>query len=285
MRGAFAGDIAGSRFERSIWHGSSYESACCVGFDSQNQFQESIGQCALSFDLFHPSCFVTDDTLMTLALMDSLVSGEDFRGLLKSHFRRASDASLFGKYFRRWAAADDDSECGSVGNGAAMRVAPVALVSDDMGSVRELARMSAMVTHKTEDAVLGAEAIAAAVLLARHGESKQQIKSYVSSEFNYELDIDLDNMRNDYRFSSKCCTTIPVAIAAFLQSETHEETIRRAISMGGDTDTIACMAGAIAANFWQVDTRLEQHVDRFLDSRSARILSDFEKRFLLDHAS
>lgn len=281
MRAAMAGDIAGSRFERSIWQGDHLESACCVGFEgSATPSESAVGENACSFTLFHNSCFLTDDSLMMLAVMDWLLTGNDLRHCLKSHFRASQDPHLFGKFFRRWAASDDDDlECGSIGNGAAMRVAPVALVADDVQSVREMAAESARVTHQQKEAVSGAEAIASAAFLARSGETKEGIRRYLDRHFNFRTDIDLNRMRNGYRFSSKCDDTVPIALSAFFQSNSAEDSIRRAISMGGDTDTIACMAGAVAGSFWRITEEVSQQVFDKLDARMQQIVLEFESRF------
>lgn len=280
LRGAIAGDVAGSRFERSVWRGDCLATAACVGFDERAAaFPDSIGQQAESFELLHTDCFVTDDTLMMVAVMDWLLSGGELRDHLKSHFRSAKNPELFGKYFRKWAANDDQGRCGSVGNGAAMRVAPVAFARENLSEVRALARASAAVTHEVEHAIAGAEVIAAAVFLARRGESKQSLRDYLFCEFDLDFDMDLDAIRDDYQFSSDCRKTVPVSVAAFLQSDNLEQTLRRAISVGGDTDTIACMAGAIAGCFWGVDDSIRKNVLGYIDARSEAVLSEFEKRF------
>ncbi len=276
MLGGIVGDIAGSRFERSKWQGDTFATACCVEADGEIGAVAVVGQFATSFELFHADCFVTDDTAMTIAVMDWLLGGGELRQTLRSHFRAARDPNLFGKYFRQWASSDDASDCGSVGNGAAMRVAPVAMVSEDLNVVRELARQSAIVTHAVDHAIAGAEAIAASVFLARKSNSKALIKAYIETEFGFDLNIDLDQLRSGYEFSSDCRTTVPIAIAAFLASNNHEETVRRAISVGGDTDTIACMAGSIAGCCWQVSELHQQQVMLRLDSRSAELLVEFE---------
>lgn len=279
MIGGIAGDIVGSRFEGSRWQGDTFETARCMDIDPTQGSASALGQLATTFELFHPDCFETDDTLMTIAVMDWLVVRGDLRTFLRSHFRRSSRPELFGKYFRHWALHDGDDGCGSIGNGAAMRVAPVAAVADDLRATREIARQSAVVTHEVEHAIAGAEAIASAAFLARTGETKDGIRRYITTEFGYDLDVDLNRLRPTFRFSSDCRVTVPVAIAAFLQSENLESTIRLAISVGGDTDTIACMAGSIAGYFWPIETSIRQRTVEQLDPHSATILRSFEVKY------
>jgi ADP-ribosylglycohydrolase len=278
MRAAIAGDVAGSRFERSVWAGDSFASARCTGYD-RPPTTDATGERAATFDLFHPDCHVTDDTDLTIAVMDWLLSGGELRAVLRSHFRRSARPDRFGRLFREWAGRDTDVSCGSIGNGAAMRVSPVALVSDDPAEVLRVARESALATHQTPDAVAGAEAVALGVLLARTGHAKEQIREAVAGRFGYDLFTPLDVTRRGYVFSSGCAETVPVAFRAFLEPDDYEGSLRRAISVGGDSDTIACMAGAVAGAFWGIPAAVAQRVEPLLAPDQLAVLRAFEARF------
>lgn len=279
MRAAIAGDIIGSRFERSCWSGTSFESATCHGYDVAEPRGKGVGEMATRFELFHPDCHLTDDTILTLAVIDWLLKGGELDSYLRSRFRASGRPELFGSVFREWASRDTSEVGNSFGNGAAMRVAPVGYARDTLGEVRELARQSARHTHQTPDAVRGAEAIASGVLLARTGKSKDEIERTLMAILELPLSRPLDEVRPNYRFSSTCPDTVPIAIRAFVEANDYEETIRRAISVGGDSDTIACMAGALAGAYWGTPTVVRSHVTAFLDSEQLDLLLEFEERY------
>lgn len=283
MRAAIAGDIIGSRFERSRWAGDSFDAARCVGYDGPPPpAGDGTGETAPGFDLFHPACHPTDDSALTVAVMDWLLETNgkgDLRPFLRAWFRRSPRPDLFGAYFRRWAAADTDDPCGSVGNGAAMRVGPVGIAATDAGGVRRLARRSAVATHETPDAVAGAEAVALGVFLARSGHGKDEIRGEIAGRFGYDLGRPTDAVRPGYRFTSACGETVPVAFRAFLEAGDYEGTVRRAVSVGGDADTIACMAGALAGSYWRVPPAVGDRAARLLGPDGMRVVAAFEGRF------
>lgn len=277
MRAAIGGDLAGSRFERSTWRGD-YPDVRCLD-DAGVATAGEGGHVAAAFELFAAACHVTDDTILTVAVMDWLLNRGDLRAVLRSYFRRSVRPELFGRVFRAWAEQDGDEPCGSFGNGAAMRVSPVAFAADDVEEVLRLARESALATHTALDAVAGAEAVALGVVLARTGNDKAAIRAAVEARFGYDLGRPLDDIRRDYRFSSACADTLPVAFGAFFESSNYEETLRRAISVGGDTDTTACMAGALAGAHWGLQrSDAVLILDRMpADLRDTLLL--FERRF------
>ena len=155
MRAAIAGDIIGSRFERSVWSGDRLADARCTGYDRPPTV-DAVGETATGFELFHPGCHATDDSVLTVAVMDWLLYGGDLTTVYRTHFRRCGCQDRFGKFFRAWAERDTDEPCGSFGNGAAMRVSPVGFAADDADTVVRLARETAAPTHNTPDAVAGA---------------------------------------------------------------------------------------------------------------------------------
>ena len=254
MLGAIAGDIIGSVYEaRPI---------------KTNRFP-----------LFHPLCRFTDDTVLTVALADSLMHGTSFVDLLKKYYRAYPNAG-YGGSFHRWARSEDSGPYNSWGNGSAMRVSPVGFAGATLDDVLSGAQRSAEVTHDHPEGIKGAQAIAAAVFLARTGQSKEQIKNYVEKTFGYDLDKPLDEIRPKYEFQVSCQKSVPQAIRAFLESDDFEDSVRKAISLGGDSDTLACMAGGIAqAHFGGVPELITSRVYELLDNRLANLTREFAESF------
>lgn len=278
-RAAIAGDIIGSRFERSLWCRDSENAARCVGYDVADPRFDGRGEVATSFELFSPDCHPTDDTILTVAVMDWLLNGGSLHVTLKARFRECPRPELFGQYFRAWASSDGNEPCGSIGNGAAMRVAPVAFVADSEATVAELACESARATHTTDDAVAGAEAVAIGVFLARTRMPRQEIASEIGRRFGYDLSRPLDAWRPGYRFTSSCESTVPIAFRAFLEADSYEAAVRAAISVGGDTDTIACMTGALAGAHWGIPQRVADQVAMKLNAELLGGVLTFERRY------
>ncbi|MBQ7594882.1 MAG: ADP-ribosylglycohydrolase family protein [Synergistaceae bacterium] len=171
----------------------------------------------------------------------------------------------YGGKFRAWLKSDNPEPYNSWGNGSAMRVSPVAWYFDNLEDVEKFARLSAEVTHNHPEGIKGAQATAAVVFLARTGKSKKEIKQYITEKYNYDLNRTCDEIRPDYSFDVSCQGSVPEAIIAYLEGEDFEDAIRNAISLGGDSDTIACITGAISHAKWGVPERLENMVMHVLD--------------------
>lgn len=217
MIGAVAGDIIGSRFEGSR-------------------------EVTAGFALFHPHCRFTDDTVCTLAIADALLGGREFAPTLRQFVRRHSNRG-YGGMFRRWAFSDQ-GPYGSWGNGAPMRTAAVGWLVHDEARVLELSAEQAAVTHNHVDAVAAAQAVSLAIFLLRRGESARRVQARITEMFGYELSPETALQPRPFDISA--AGTAPVALAATLTSDSWEDAVRRAISVGGDTDTLACIAGAVA---------------------------------------
>ena len=231
------------------------------------------------FPLFHPLCRFTDDTVLTVALADSLLHGTPYVDLLKQYYRGYPKAG-YGGSFHQWAQSDDSRPYNSWGNGSAMRVSPVGFAFDTLEEVLDQAKRSAEVTHDHPEGIKGAQAVASAVFLARTGKTKEQIKGYVETTFDYDLDTPLDVIRARYCFEVSCQHSVPQAIRAFLESEGFEDAVRRAISIGGDSDTIACMAGGIAQAFYGgVPEEIAHRVYEILDKPLADVTRKFTDSF------
>ena len=228
MLGAIIGDIVGSVYE---WNNIKTK----------------------DFPLFSERCFFTDDTVMTVAVADALLNGgtsDAFIDAMKK-FGRLYPNSGYGGRFAGWLSSDNREPYNSWGNGSAMRVAPCAWFADSLDEAESLAELSAAVTHDHPEGIKGARATAAAIYLARTGVTKAGIKDYIETKYGYDLSRTLDVIRPRYRFNESCQGTVPEAIIAFLESDGFEDAIRNAISLGGDSDTLAAITGGIAeAYYW-----------------------------------
>ncbi len=252
MLGALAGDIIGSRFE----------------FNNLK---------SKDFELFHRDCTFTDDSVLTVALAESLLTGEDYAAVMRRYYADYSDAG-YGSYFHRWARDPEMGPYNSFGNGSAMRVSPVGWFFGDLDTVLAEAKKSAAVTHDHPEGIKGAQAVAAAIFLARQKRSRKEIKAYLQWSFDYDLDRTLAEIRPDYEFDVTCQGSVPEAIIAFLEARDFEDAIRNAVSLGGDSDTIACITGSIAEAFYGgVPASIRQEVWGRLDRPMIEIIRRFSQ--------
>ena len=231
------------------------------------------------FPLFSEDSCITDDSILTIATMQALMDGgssEDFRRNYKL-FGNKYDSS-YGLRFYDWLKSDDAQPYNSWGNGSAMRVSPIAWFYDDLETVEQVAEVSASVTHNHPLGIKGAQATASAVYLARTGKSKQEIKTYIETRYGYMLDFRLDNIRPGFAFDESCEGTVPPAIVAFLESDSFEDAIRNAVSLGGDSDTIAAITGSIAEAFYgDVIENFSRAVDVYLSSELRNVVVRFNE--------
>ena len=183
----------------------------------------------------------------------------------------------YGARFICWLALQDPTPYNSFGNGSAMRVSSVAWLFNDIDIVRHMARLSAEVTHNHPEGIKGAEATASAIFLARTSHSKAEIKAYIEREFHYDLSRTCDEIRPDYHHVESCQETVPEAIAAFMEGESFEDVIRTAVSLGGDCDTLTCIAGAIAEGFYGVSDGLKQECRNRLPDELRVVLDRFDQ--------
>jgi ADP-ribosylglycohydrolase len=234
------------------------------------------------FPLFDARCTFTDDTVLTVAVADAILTGREYGQKLKEYFR-AYPGRGYGPFFREWAAAPGYTPQYSMGNGSAMRVSPVGFAFTTLDEVLSEAKRSAEPSHSHPEGIKGAQAVAAAVFLARTGATKDEIRSYVERAFGYALDEPLDSIRTWYRFDVTCPGSVPQAIRAFLESHDFEHAIRKAISIGGDSDTIACITGGIAQAYYRyVPEEIVEHVLGLLDTKLARVVEAFDERYEID---
>jgi ADP-ribosylglycohydrolase len=201
------------------------------------------------FDLFSHRSVFTDDTVLTCAVAQAILGGTDYAEALRAFTKRYPHAG-YGGTFIQWALNDWDAPYDSWGNGAAMRVAPVGWAFETVEDVLREAEASAAVTHNHPEGVKGAQATALAVYRARTGARKPEIRDEIEARFGYDLHRHLEEIRPGYQFDVSCQGSVPESLIAFLASDSVEDAIRKAISLGGDADTMACIAGAVAEAFY-----------------------------------
>jgi ADP-ribosylglycohydrolase len=231
------------------------------------------------FPLFVPGSRFTDDTVLTVAVADTLLHAREYTDFFHDYFDAYPTAGYGGTFFW-WASSRRREPYQSWGNGSAMRVSPVAYARSTLEDVLSEAQRCASVTHNHAEGVRGAQATAAAVFLARSGCSKEQIRTYTENQFGYFLDETLDQLRPTYQFDVSCQWSVPQSIIAFLESTDFVDAIRNAISLGGDADTMACIAGAIAeAYYGGVPADVAAAVLARLDERLRAVVHKFAQQY------
>jgi ADP-ribosylglycohydrolase len=254
MLGAIAGDIIGSS-----WEGS--------------------GEKRSDFPLFSKQSRFTDDTVMTVAIAHALLDDRDYAEAMREYGLRYPFAG-YGMQFGRWLADATKGPYGSYGNGGAMRVSPVAWAMHSIDAVLEEAARSAAPTHNHPEGTKGAQAIALAIYLARNAVEKEEIRREIASRFHYDLSRTVDEIRLRYLPDVTAAGSVPESIISFLDADSYEAAVRNAVSLGGDTDTMACMAGAIAeAYFGGVPASIAREVENRLPAEFQRVIDRFSDRY------
>ena len=260
MYGAIIGDIIGSRFE----------------FDRGSKTKK--------FKLFTNECDFTDDTVMTVAVAEALMdAGPDAdEKTIKSNVIKSMKKwgqkypyAGYGARFISWVLTDDPEPYGSYGNGSGMRVSSVGWLYDSLERTREVARWTAEVSHNHPEGIKGAESVAAAIYLARTGASKDEIQDYIEEEFGYDLSKTLDDIRPTYQHVEDCMHTMPEAFECFLEAESYEDCIRNVMYIGGDTDTLGAIAGAIAEAKWGVPEDIITQAMVFIPEDISNVIKRF----------
>ena len=261
--GAIIGDIAGSRFE----------------FDNIK---------TKKFDLFHRSCDFTDDTVMTLAVGKALIGQKPLEApeAFKKHLVETMH-EVGGRYpycgyggnFVEWIVRRRTTPYNSFGNGSAMRVSAAGWAAASLREAEEIAKLTAEVSHNHPEGIKGAQAVAASIFLARWGKDKGEIKRYITEKY-YKIDFTLDEIRPYYDFDVTCQGSVPQALEAFFESTSFEDAIRNAISIGGDSDTIAAIAGSVAEAYYNIDKSIRETALSFLDGYLLGIFNEAEKALI-----
>lgn len=258
MLGAIIGDIVGSRFE---WYNHKSK----------------------EFTLFTTNCFFTDDSIMSIAIGRAILDCQgDYRILSQRaieqmrYFGKAYPHAGYGGYFYRWLMSEKPEPYGSYGNGAAMRIGPVGLIASTEEEAIALSHQVTSITHNHPEGMKGAEAIARLMVLAKNKTPFTEMKNMIEADY-YSLDFHLDQIRNNYSFDESCQGTVPQAIVAFLESYSFEDAIRNAISIGGDSDTLAAITGNLAEAYYGIPEELKASAYPYLDDELIEVVQTFYK--------
>lgn len=255
LLGAAAGDIIGSFYE---WN------------PNKNT----------DFPIYYAMSRFTDDTVMTVAVANWLLTGQDLILSMQHYGRRYPNAG-YGRNFHRWIQSSNPQPYNSFGNGSAMRVSPVGWAFDTLEETLQKAEESAVVSHNHPEGIKGAQAVAACIFLARHGKSKAEIKDYVVQTFGYDLNRTCDEIRPGYQFDVSCQGSVPESIIAFLESTDFESAVRLAISLGGDADTMGAISGSIAeAYYGQIPEPIHKMCIKRLPDDLLAVLTRFSEKYM-----
>ncbi len=240
---------------------------------------EFAGTKTMNFDLFVDGSEFTDDSVLTIAVADWILTGEPLAEKLASYARRYPGRGYGGR-FATWIHSEELAPYDSFGNGSAMRASPAGFAAHSEEEALDLGERSAAVTHNHPEGIRGARATALAVFLAKNGAGKTEIRDAMESRIGYDLSRPLDEIRPEYRFTELCLQTVPPALVAFLESEDYEDAVRKAISLGGDADTLAAITGGIAEAFYGgVPSEIATEARRRLDPELITVLDRFRERF------
>lgn len=252
MLGAITGDIVGSRFEFSPYKST-------------------------QFELFHPECCLTDDSILTLATAVALLERRSFGDSYRDFYQRYPNAG-YGARFTSWAKDASANAYNSYGNGSAMRVSPVAWFCDEPELVLSLAYESAKVTHNHPEGIKGAQAVALGIFMARMGENKEAIRTRIEKCFQYDLQRQVEDIRPAYPFEVSCQKSVPEAFLCFLECQDFESALRLAVSLGGDADTQAAIAGSLAEAYYQkIPKELSRKTLEYMDPFQQDVLFRFRE--------
>jgi ADP-ribosylglycohydrolase len=255
MIGSVIGDIIGSAYEFKNAH--SYD-----------------------FDPFPPGSFFTDDTVLTAAVADALLTNRDYGRMVKQYSLNYPGRG-YGLMFSKWINSPVSRPYNSFGNGSAMRVSPIGWAFNTLEETIDEAEKSAAITHNHPEGIKGAKAVAAAIYLARTGSDKKEILKYVEKSYSYNLQNTLAEIKPHYSFNETCQKTVPEAIICFLESGDFEDAIRKAVWLGGDSDTLACITGGIAEAFYRKIP--EEWIERsrnMLDEKLNMVITRFRETFM-----
>lgn len=263
MYGAILGDMIGAPYE----------------FDRGNKTKD--------FEMFNDRVSFTDDSVMTIAVADALMrissdaDDDDVKTAVIQSMQKWGKRypwAGYGQRFFIWLSKKNPQPYGSWGNGSAMRVSSVGWLYNSLEETRRYARLTAEVTHNHPEGIKGAEAVASAIFMARNGASKDEIKKYIIQEFDYDLSRTCDEIRPEYYHIESCQETVPEALTAFMEGADFEDVIRTAVSLGGDCDTLTCIAASIGEAFYGLPDNMKDECRKRLPKDMLRILDRFDER-------
>ena len=262
MLGAIIGDVVGSYYE--VLEINYYKE-----HKMPRLYVDRIKILDNSISLFSDNCSCTDDSILTCAIYDSIINGDcNYEKYLKDYGNKEINLGLdkygrsrFGKGFVSWLKGNYQGY--SYGNGAAMRISPVGFLFDSLDEVKKQSRLATIPSHNNIEAIKGAEAVAVSIFFLRKGMNKNEVEEYIKKNY-YDLDYDLKDLQKNYRFSSKTSESVPQSLYIFFKSNDFEDAIRKAISIGGDSDTIACIVGSLAEAIYGIPDDLKEQVKPYL---------------------
>lgn len=274
MLGAIIGDIVGSYYEvKEI-------EALKNNPDKKRAYEERIKILNKDVPLFTENCSYTDDSVLTIAISAGLTDGKSFEEVLKEYglneISLGEDKygrSRFGSGFVSW--LKGEKEGNSFGNGSAMRISPIGYYYDDLKYVLTKSQEATIPSHNHPEAIVGAQAVSASIYLARNGFSKEEIKDFLESRFKYFFNYDLECLQRNYKFTSKAQNSVPQAIFCFLESTDFEDCLRKSISIGGDTDTIAAISCSIAESYYGIPEEIQKQAFSFLPEKYIKQINKF----------
>lgn len=273
MLGSIIGDIIGSIYE--------VQEVIAIKntLEQKRDYKERIKVLDINTPLFTDECSYTDDSVLTCAIADATMNNKDYEKTLREYGLNEIalgidkyGRSRFGKGFISWLLHENEGK--SYGNGSAMRIAPIGYLFDDIKIIKREVKKATIPSHNNEESIKASECVAITIYLARNNYSKEEIKKYIEQNY-YNLNFNLENLQKNYRFSSRCNNSVPQALYCFLISNNFEDAIRKSISIGGDSDTIACIVGGISEAYYGIPEKIKKEVEKFIPEYIQDILKQF----------
>lgn len=272
MLGAIIGDLAGTKYEYQEFLDSKNG---IINVDRRRKIFNP------NMELLTEESFISDDSLLTIAIAEAIIYNRDYEEALKKYGKKYGNKPLekegffknaFSPSFIKWANSETNENGTSQGNGATMRISPIAFLFNDLNTVEEEAKKATIPSHNSSNAIKGAKCLAGVIFLARKKESKDNIRKYVTQKYRYDLNYNLEELQEYNTFNGTCEVTVPQAIFMFLQSNNFVDSIRKAISIGGDTDTIACMVGGISEAYYGIPKDLRNKALKLIPKDLRKVL-------------
>ena len=283
MLGAIIGDLAGTKYEYQEFLDSKNG---IINVDRRRKIFNP------NTELLTEESFISDDSLLTIAIAEAIIYNRDYEEALKKYGKKYGNKPLekegffknaFSPSFIKWANSETNENGTSQGNGAAMRISPIAFLFNDLNTVEEEAKKATIPSHNSSNAIKGAKCLAGVIFLARKKESKDNIRKYVTQKYRYDLNYNLEELQEYNTFNGTCEVTVPQAIFMFLQSNNFVDSIRKAISIGGDTDTIACMVGGISEAYYGIPKDLRNKALKLIPKDLRKVLiKAYERKKLVN---
>ena len=279
MYGTIIGDVVGSYYE--VLEVNDLKNRKVRFYDERIKIMDK------NTPLFTSKKSITDDSILTCAIADAILNKKNYEEKLREYgLREISfgndmyNRGRFGKGFINW--LNNDSKCDSFGNGCAMRISSVGYLFDDVDTIKKESKLATITSHNHPDSIKCSEAVAVSIYLLRNGISKDELKKYIEDNY-FKLDYDLEELRHNYKFTSKAIDSVPQSIFCFLESTDFENAIRTAISIGGDSDTIACITGSLAESFYGVPNELIKEVKPYIKDYMKPIINKFYIQYIFNN--